>query len=63
MKNTYKVTITEMLQMTVEVEAEDAMSAEQMVNDNWQNSEYILDAENFIGVEFHAEEVTEGGGI
>lgn len=51
---TFKVTITETLELTVEVEAEDHCEAEQMVSDNWRNSEYVLDADCFTGVEFEA---------
>ena len=56
----FKVTITETLKMTVEVEAEDKYEAEQMVSDNWHESRYILDAENFIGVAFEAVPVADG---
>ena len=55
---TYKVKITETLEKVVEVEAEDRDEAEQIVSDAWHNSEYILDADNFTGVEFTAEEVS-----
>lgn len=48
----YDVTITETLKMTVTVEAE------QMVSDNWRNQEYILDADNFTGVDFKAKRHT-----
>lgn len=48
----YDVTITETLQMTVQVEADSLYEAEWMVSDNWHNDEYILDADNFVGVEF-----------
>jgi hypothetical protein len=48
----FKVTITETLKLTVEVEAKDRHDAEQIVSDNWKKSEYILDADNFYGVEF-----------
>ena len=50
----YDVTITETLRMTVEVDAENRFKAEQMVSDNWRNSEYILDADHFQGVSFEA---------
>lgn len=50
----YDVTITETLKMTVTVEAESQLEAEQMVFDNWRNQEYILDADNFTGVDFKA---------
>jgi hypothetical protein len=52
--STFSVKITETLSMTVEVEASSREEAEQKVNDNWRNSEYILDADNFIGVTFEA---------
>ena len=40
----YKVTITEKLQMTVEVEAENRMEAERLVHDKWNKGDFILDA-------------------
>jgi len=52
--NTYKVEITETLKKTVEIEANDPDKAEEIAEQNWRNSEYILDAESFDGVEFHA---------
>ena len=52
----YKVTITETLKMNVFVEAEDQFEAEQIVSDKWHNGEYILDAVNFIEVDFDSEE-------
>lgn len=36
------------------------MKAEQMVSDNWRKSQYILDADNFIGVAFEAVPVADG---
>ena len=50
----YDVTITETLKTTVTVEAESQLEAEQRVSDNWRNQEYILDADNFTGVDFKA---------
>lgn len=50
----YKVTITETLKMTVEVEAKDRWEAEQLVADNWRNGDYILDVDSFTGVSFKA---------
>ena len=50
--NMYHVKVTETLTMTVEVEAENELSAEQQVSDDWRNCEYILDAANFTGVTF-----------
>ena len=52
--NTYKVEITETLKKTVEIEANDPDKAEEIAEQNWRNSEYILDAESFDGVKFHA---------
>lgn len=51
---TYEVTITETLQMTVEVEAKNREEAERLVEQRWDDSEYILDAESFKGVDFSA---------
>ena len=50
----FKVAIIETLKMDVEVEAEDQEQAEQMVADGWKKGEYVLDADNFMGVEFEA---------
>lgn len=50
----FDVTITETLKMTVTVEADSQLEAEQLVSDRWKNSEYILDAENFTGADFKA---------
>ena len=53
MTKEYKVLITETLQKTVIVEAETEAEAHTRVSDAWKNAEYILDADNFQGVEFH----------
>jgi flagella basal body P-ring formation protein FlgA len=37
----YQVKITEILTMTVEIEAENESSAEQQIKDRWKNSEYV----------------------
>lgn len=50
----FNVTITETLKKTVSVEAESLEEAEQLVSDQWHNSEYILDADDFEGVTFSA---------
>ena len=44
----YKVRIVETLVMNVDVEAESAGEAEQIVSDRWRDSEYLLDADNFF---------------
>ena len=56
-KKNYKVTITEVLKMTVDVEAEDEREAEQIVSDRWRDSDYILDADDFDGVDYDVEYV------
>jgi hypothetical protein len=50
----YKVTITETSRMVVEVEADSLADAEEIAEDKWNNGEYILDADNFCGADFHA---------
>ena len=50
----YEVTITETLQMTVEVEAATREQAQELVERKWNDSEYILDADSFVGVDFSA---------
>ena len=51
---TYEVTITETLQKTVEVEANSREEAERLVEQRWNDSEYILDADSFVGVDLSA---------
>ena len=53
---TYDVTITETLKMTVPIKADSLAEAEQEAENNWNASMYILDADNFGGATFHAEE-------
>lgn len=60
MRKAYSVTITETLEMTVTVEADDQEQAEQMVSDGWHSSNYILGAENFVDVEVEAISVVDG---
>jgi hypothetical protein len=52
---TYTVTITETLQAEVEIEASSRYEAERIAERNWKDCEYILDADHFKGVKFHAE--------
>lgn len=51
---TYEVTITETLQKTVEVEANSRLEAEALVESRWNDNEYILDSDSFVGVDFSA---------
>ena len=48
----FNVIITETLRKVVTVEAKTAEDAKDMVDAAWHNSEYILEAEDFDGVEF-----------
>ena len=49
----YRVAITETLRRVVTVAAEDEDDARQRVSDAWRNTEYILEADDFEGVEFY----------
>ncbi len=60
---TYDVTITETLQMTVPIEAESLAEAEQIAEDNWNRSQYILDADYFVGADFKARECVREKGM
>lgn len=51
---TYAVTITETLQKTVEIEANSKAEAEALIEARWNDSEYILDSDSFVGVDFSA---------
>lgn len=53
----YKVTITETLEMEVEVNARNREEACEKVERNWNNSEYILDSDCFKGVDFTTEPI------
>ena len=59
-KKEFRVLITETIQKTVIVEAGSEEEAHQRVSDAWKNAEYLLDAENFQGVEFHVLGETDG---
>ncbi len=53
---TYQVEIKETLSMTIEIDAENAQQAEEMIREAYGNQEYILDAEHFTGVDFSTQE-------
>jgi len=53
---TYKVTITETSKRDVEVEADSAEEAEDIVNDMWYRGEIILDADDFFEVDYSSAE-------
>ena len=48
----YDVTITETLQRKVTVEAETTAEAQEKVSDAWDHQDYVLGAEDFVGVAF-----------
>ena len=60
---TYDVTVTETLQMTVPIEAESLAEAEQIAEDNWNRSQYILDADHFVRADFKARECVRDKGM
>ena len=50
----YEVKIRETLERTVKVKATNMAHAKHIVEKNHKNSEYILSAEDYKGVSFHA---------
>ena len=54
--NNYEVTITETLKRKVEVKAESAEEAQQMITDGWENGEYVLLSDDFTNVDFEVAE-------
>lgn len=50
----FKVDITEILQKTVTISADSPEEAERIVETGWNNSDYLLDAEDFKQVSFKA---------
>ena len=56
----FNVIITETLRKVVTVEAETAEDAKDIVDAAWHNSEYILEAEDFDGVEFTVQNEKDG---
>lgn len=51
----FDVRIEEKLVKIVTVKARNALEAEHLASVGWRNSDYVLDADCFAGVEFHAE--------
>jgi len=56
----YEVVITEVLEKTVDVEADSLEMAEAIAEENWKNAgkdgkyeEYILTSDDFVNVDFH----------
>ena len=56
----YKVLVTEILQKTVVVEAASEKEAARRAEDAWNNTEYILDLDDFQGAEFYVVGETTG---
>ena len=56
----FDVTVTESLEQIIRVEARSSEEAEKIVARDWQRKEFVLDAENFICVEFVAVPVEDG---
>jgi len=59
MEKTYRVTITEILQKDVYVSASElsedtSEAAAMLVKSRWKNADYVLDADNFVDVDFEA---------
>ena len=52
----YDVTITEILQKTVPIRAESLAEAEEIAERNWNDSEYVLSADDFQRADFKAKE-------
>jgi hypothetical protein len=50
--NVYHVKITEKFEMEVEIAAHDQADAEERVSENWNDEQYIIDAEHFKGASF-----------
>lgn len=50
----YEVEIREILSMTVTVEAKNPQEAKDLVREQYRRSDYVLNADNFEGVEFRA---------
>ena len=53
----YEVTITEILQRRVAVEAESQCEAEEIIQEQWNNEEYVLGAEDFVEAIFEGKEM------
>ncbi len=58
-KNIYQIEITETLQKAVEIEADSTEEAITLARKEWKNGDILLDADDFVSVEFmpfHCEE-------
>jgi len=57
----HTVTITETLRKEISIEAKNPQDALRLVEENWKNGEYILDADDFSGVVFRTLPRERGG--
>lgn len=53
----YEVTITELLKMKVDIDANSKEEAEEIARKAWKRNSYVLCADDFDHVEFDAKEV------
>lgn len=58
----FKVTISETLMLSVEIEAVSQNEAVKIASDGWRDSKYTLDADDFVDVSFDAVNVMGGEG-
>ena len=56
-RKTYKVTVTETLQRTITVNAEDELDAVQKVQDMYNNEEIVLDSEHHINTDIDVKNI------
>ncbi len=56
-RKTYKVTVTETLQRTITVNAEDELDAVQKVKDMYNNEEIVLDSEDHINTDIDVKNI------
>ena len=56
MKN-FKVTITETLEKVVNIKANSREEALEIAEKGWKDGNFVLDADNFTGVEYSAKEL------
>lgn len=56
-KQTYKVTVTETLQRTITVNAEDELDTVQKVQDMYNNEEIVLDSEDHINTDIDVKNI------
>ena len=56
----FKVTITETLMLSVDIEAISQNEAVKIASDGWRDSKYTLDADDFVDVSFGTLAVMDG---